>query len=80
MPSTAHNYDLERARRSLTATQRAAADALLHRRPAVVAGTRVIIDETAKKVWFDEVAAKMAELNLPAQYVGPFCDLAGVPD
>ena len=80
MPSTAHNYDLAAARKKLNAVARAAAEGLLNRRPAVVAGTRVIIDEAAKKVWFDEVAAKMAELNLPAQHVGPFCDLAGVPD
>lgn len=78
--STEPRYNVDTARKQLNATQRAAAEGLLNRRPAVVAGTRVIIDEAAKKVWFDEVAATMQRLDMPAKLVEPFCDVAGVPD
>lgn len=78
--STEKNYDLEAARKALDAVQLAAAEGCLNRRPAVLAGTRIVVDDEKRKVWFDDVAETMKRLALTQDLVGYFCDVAGVPD
>jgi hypothetical protein len=65
----------------LNPTQTLAAAELLSIRPAVIPGTRAIIDRQACEQWFDNVVAVMRRLDVtkPAA-VNAFCDLAGVPD
>ncbi len=58
------------------------ADALKEARPAVLPKTNVILDDTARKVWFDcvsEVAAVLARDNSRFDRTR-FFDRAGVPD
>ena len=64
----------------LNDTQRAAAAALLAKRPAVVPGTRAIIDAAEKDRWYTEVTDKIRELRLPMTEVNEFCNEAGVAD
>lgn len=65
----------------LTKQQAIAASHLFQSRPAVIPGTRAIIDESAQRAWFAEVtdAMKARGITSPAQ-VNAFCDLAGVAD
>ena len=65
---------------ALTKQQIAAATALLSKRPAVIPGTRAIIDRTAQVAWFNEVTETMHKLGVDHARVNAFCDLAGVAD
>lgn len=66
---------------ALTKQQASAASRLFQSRPAVIPGTRAIVDESAQRTWFAEVTAAMKACGIksPAQ-VNAFCDLAGVAD
>jgi hypothetical protein len=64
----------------LSHKQRKAAEALLAIRPAVLPGTRAIIDEAKEKEWYDKVTTKVLRLGLSPEQVAAFCDIAGVPD
>jgi hypothetical protein len=68
---------------SLTAEQCDAARRLLARRPPVLPGTRVIVEEAARRAWYARVTDTMRQVKVdlaaPAD-VAAFCDLAGVPD
>jgi hypothetical protein len=71
---------MEEEMSKLTAEQIAAAQGLLENRPPVLPGTRVILDDAARKQWYDNVTATMERLGLDQDDVNQFCDLAGVPD
>ena len=65
----------------LSAEERKAAEQLKAVRPAVVQGTRAIINRADAEDWFKKVTQKMRDLGFKDQIkVNAFCDLAGVPD
>lgn len=64
----------------LTATQTLAATDLRASRPTVYYNTRVIVSETAREYYYRRVTDMMDHLNVAAEDVGAFCDLAGIPD
>jgi hypothetical protein len=78
--NTEQNYPIKKSTLKLTGAQRAAAKALLERRPEVYPGTRAILNREEAVAWFHHVTAEMDRLGLPDDLVGPFCDVAGVPD
>lgn len=65
----------------LTQKQREAAAAMFRRRPTVIPGTRAILSDTERKLWFLQVTDTMLEHHVTTPYaIAEFCDLAGVPD
>ncbi len=64
----------------LTDAQRAAAESLLANRPAVIPGTRVIVNVMEKDRWYTSVTDTIREIRLPMDRVNEFCDVAGVAD
>ena len=65
----------------LTKQQIAAAHTLFTQRPAVIPGTRAIIDEAAQRGWFADVTASMVAHGIKSTAeVNAFCDVAGVAD
>ncbi len=64
----------------LTKSQGSIAKSLFIARPAVLLGTRVILDQAACKTWFDKVYDAMQRLKIKNTDVNEFCDVAGVPD
>jgi hypothetical protein len=65
----------------LTATQTLVAADLLSKRPAVLPGTRVILNDNERTRYYDEVTKAMQHHGVKTpQAVNTFCDLAGVPD
>lgn len=65
----------------LTKRQAAAASRLFQSRPAVIPGTRAILDETAQRAWHADVTAAIKEHGITSpDNVNAFCDLAGVAD
>ncbi len=66
---------------ALTDQQTQLAQELLTTRPAVIPGTRAIIDDGQRKAWFDDVVAAMKDNGITDDAaIATFCDLAGVPD
>lgn len=66
---------------SLTKEQIEAASRLLEERPLVLPGTRVILNDRKRVIWYNKVTRTMKELKIiEAVAVKEFCDLAGVPD
>ena len=66
---------------TLTKQQAKAASALFQARPAVIPGTRAIIDAEKQRVWFAQVNNALAEHGITSpRDINAFCDLAGVPD
>jgi hypothetical protein len=65
----------------LNATQTLAAAELLKNRPAVIEGTRVIVNDGQRARYYSEVEKVMRSVGIKDQAaVNEFCDLAGVPD
>lgn len=66
----------------LTKAQREAALALLAKRPAVLPGTRAILDRDAQRSWHDEVYQEMQRNGVVGSQdlTHVFCDVAGVAD
>jgi hypothetical protein len=65
----------------LTPTQTLAAADLLKQRPAVIPGTRAIINDEARWQFYTRVSDVMEALNVEGQEaVNEFCDLAGIAD
>ena len=65
----------------LNAQQLLAAVNCRDNRPTVLPGTNVILDDAARKEWFDLVCERMEKHGIkePLQ-IKEFCDVAGVPD
>lgn len=64
----------------LTNKQKQLAQALLARRPAVVPGTRVIVNDAKRTIWYDAVTETMKHSGITGDDIAEFCDLAGVAD
>jgi hypothetical protein len=65
----------------LTATQTLVAADLLSKRPAVLPGTRVILNDNERTRYYDEVNKAMKHHGIKDSVAcNEFCDLAGVPD
>ena len=64
----------------LNGRQRVAAASLLKKRDALWAGTRMMPDDPAYKLWIDLVCSEIQRLGVidPGQ-IKEFCDRAGVP-
>ena len=64
----------------LNARQRVAAASLLKRRPELLPGAGVSLDDQAYNLWYELVCSEMHRLGIiePGQ-VREFCDRAGVP-
>lgn len=66
---------------ALTTDQQLAAEKLLAKRPVVLPGTRVILNDEAKKSWYAEVTQTMSDVGITGMIaIHEFCDLAGVAD
>ena len=65
---------------TLTASQRAVASALFINRPETLPGTRVVIDDDARRAWYATVSDAMKRERIPYGCVDEFCNIAGVPD
>lgn len=66
----------------LTTEQTEAARKLLAARPAVLPGTRAIINDRARVAWYKQVTAEGMRLDVfkSPETIAAFCDAAGVAD
>lgn len=64
----------------LTKIQRKVAASLFIVRPAVIPGSRVIVDDGERKRWYDKVVNAMKANKVKDKDITEFCDIAGVPD
>lgn len=64
----------------LTPQQIQAAAELLGSRPAVLPGTRAILNDGERAAWHNKVCDEMTRVKVPDLAVSEFCDLAGVAD
>jgi len=64
----------------LSGRQRVAAASLLKKRDALWAGTRMMPDDPAYRLWYDLVCSEVRRLGvIDPDQIKEFCDRAGVP-